>query len=68
MAAWGLVRAEAATWRQLDDSLPKLLRRHQGRPWTPRENELLRTLPPVEVTRRTGRSLLAPNAFSGLNC
>jgi hypothetical protein len=42
------------------DSLAKLLlRRHQERPWTPREDELLRTLPPAEVARRSGRTLLA---------
>jgi hypothetical protein len=52
------------------DSLAKLLYRHQrgrrkavpGRPqhsWLPGEDELLRTLPPEEVARRTGRSLLA---------
>jgi hypothetical protein len=29
------------------------------RPWTPEENQLVRTLPPSEVARRTGRSYLA---------
>ena len=52
------------------DSLAKLLDRHRcsGRkaapprrshPWLPEEDELLRTLPPAEVARRTGRTLLA---------
>ena len=52
------------------DSLAKLLRRHQrgkrkavlGRrspSWLPEEDELLQTLPPAEVARRTGRTLLA---------
>jgi hypothetical protein len=41
------------------DTLAQLLRRHQERPWMPQEDELLRTLPPPEVARRTGRSLLA---------
>jgi hypothetical protein len=30
-----------------------------GSPWTPEEDELVRTLPPVEVAERTGRSLAA---------
>jgi hypothetical protein len=30
-----------------------------GRPWTDAEDELLRTLPPAEVARRTGRTLTA---------
>jgi hypothetical protein len=30
-----------------------------GPPWTERENELVRTLPPAEVARRTGRTLQA---------
>jgi hypothetical protein len=64
--------APGETWKKIDtalydgfrglpggDSLPRLLRRHQGRPWTPREDELLRTLPPAEAARRTGRTLLA---------
>ena len=50
------------------DTLARLLRRHGrdgqaappgGRAWTPGEDYLVRTLPPVEVARRTGRSLLA---------
>jgi hypothetical protein len=28
-----------------------------GRPWTPEEDELARTLPPAEAARRTGRRL-----------
>src|SRR4051794_13319235 len=48
------------------DSLAKFLDRHR-RPsepggqcrWTPGEDYLLRTLPPKEVARRTGRSLKA---------
>jgi hypothetical protein len=30
-----------------------------GRPWTPEEDDLVRTLPAAEVARRTGRTLLA---------
>ncbi len=50
------------------DTLARLLRRHGrdrqaapsgGRAWTPGEDDLVRTLPPAEVARRTGRSLLA---------
>jgi hypothetical protein len=50
------------------DSLGKLLDRHQrgaGGPrlrspsWTAEEEELLRTLPPAEAARRTGRTLHA---------
>jgi hypothetical protein len=52
------------------DSLARLLARHQrsqrrappgpkGRPWTPEEDELARTLPPEEVARRTRRSRTA---------
>ena len=33
--------------------------RRPGRPWTPGEDELLRTLPPKEVAERTGRTLTA---------
>jgi hypothetical protein len=29
------------------------------RPWTPEEDELVRTLPPAEVVQRTGRTLVA---------
>jgi hypothetical protein len=48
------------------DSLARLLgrsgrsgshRRH--RPWTPQEDELLQSLPPGEVARRTGRTMRA---------
>jgi hypothetical protein len=49
------------------DTLAKLLDRHRrGRPqrearqpWTAREDELVRGLPPAEAARRTGRSLRA---------
>ena len=47
------------------DSPAKLLRRHRRGAdlsppeWTPEQDELLRTLPPEEVARRTGRKLLA---------
>jgi hypothetical protein len=52
------------------DSLPRLLdrrrrggkkpRRPPGRPWTPAEDELVRTLSPREAARRTGRGLRSP--------
>jgi hypothetical protein len=45
------------------DSLSRLLGRHRAAassrswtPWTPAEDELVRTLPPAEVARRTGRT------------
>ena len=47
------------------DTLPRLLDRHRGRrghgwvPWTPAEDELVRTLPPAEAAERTGRTLPA---------
>ena len=50
------------------DSLANLLDRHgrgtgrprrRSRPWTAEEEELVRTLPPAEAARRTGRSLEA---------
>jgi hypothetical protein len=52
------------------DSLARLLDRHRpgrvagaarrrSQPWTPEEDELVRTLPPAEAARRTGRSLAA---------
>jgi hypothetical protein len=49
------------------DTLARLLRRHGRdrqappsglRAWTPGEDDLVRALPPAEVARRTGRSLL----------
>jgi hypothetical protein len=59
---WG--RVNGALWeghRGLPggDTLAKLLDRHRWGFWTPEEDELLRTLPPAEVARRTGRTLLA---------
>jgi hypothetical protein len=47
------------------DSLSRLLDRHRRpgqtayRPWTPGEDKLVRTLPPAEAARRTGRSVRA---------
>jgi hypothetical protein len=46
------------------DSLARLLDRRRGRgpgrfPWTPAEDALVRTLPPVEAAARTGRTLWA---------
>jgi hypothetical protein len=59
---WG--RVHAALWQGCrglpgGDSLAKLLDRHRRGFWTPGEDELVRTLPPAEAARRTGRSLLA---------
>jgi hypothetical protein len=48
------------------DSLSRLLGQHRATassrswtPWTPEEDESVRTLPPAEVAWRTGRTLLA---------
>jgi hypothetical protein len=46
------------------DSLARLLNRRRARgpgrvPWTPAEDELVRTLPPAEAAERTGRTLAA---------
>ena len=46
------------------DSLARLLARHRGRrpgrpPWTPAEDELVRTLLPAEAAERTGHTLRA---------
>jgi hypothetical protein len=50
------------------DRLARLLARHRqgvgssphrAQPWTPPEEELVRTLPPVQAAQRTGRSLRA---------
>jgi hypothetical protein len=44
----------SATHRRRGTRPPKA-----GRPWTPREDELVRTLRPPEAARRTGRTLAA---------